>query len=136
MKEKRKSRKMLLTAMIVLAVPLVLTGIISSVVLRLVAIERMSVFSGTMCLIFVLVIVLVVIFYMTRQLLNRIHNLVGNLDQIADGTLSMKENKLAERNDDIGQMMRSVNSMVVSFAQIITSQFHWSKHYFPVGKDK
>ncbi len=121
MKEKRKSRKMLLTAMIVLAVPLVLTGIISSVVLRLVAIERMSVFSGTMCLIFVLVIVLVVIFYMTRQLLNRIHNLVGNLDQIADGTLSMKENKLAERNDDIGQMMRSVNSMVVSFAQIITS---------------
>lgn len=107
--------------MIVLAVPLVLTGIISSVVLRLVAIERMSVFSGTMCLIFVLVIVLVVIFYMTRQLLNRIHNLVGNLDQIADGTLSMKENKLAERNDDIGQMMRSVNSMVVSFAQIITS---------------
>ncbi len=121
MKEKRKSRKMLLTAMIVLAVPLVLTGIISSVVLRLVAIERMSVFSGTMCLIFVLVIVLVVIFYMTRQLLNRIHNLVGNLDQIADGTLSMKENKLAERNDDIGQMMRSVNSMVVSFARIITS---------------
>ncbi len=121
MKEKRKSRKMLLTAMIVLAVPLVLTGIISSVVLRLVAMERMSVFSGTMCLIFVLVIVLVVIFCMTRQLLNRIHNLVGNLDQIADGTLSMKENKLAERNDDIGQMMRSVNSMVVSFAQIITS---------------
>lgn len=121
MKEKRKSRKMLLTAMIVLAVPLVLTGIISSVVLRLVAIERMSVFSGTMCLIFVLVIVLVVIFCMTRQLLNRIHNLVGNLDRIADGTLSMKENKLAERNDDIGQMMRSVNSMVVSFAQIITS---------------
>lgn len=121
MKEKRKSRKMLLTAMIVLAVPLVLTGIISSVVLRLVAMERMSVFSGTMCLIFVLVIVLVVIFCMTRQLLNRIHNLVGNLDRIADGTLSMKENKLAERNDDIGQMMRSVNSMVVSFAQIITS---------------
>lgn len=121
MREKKKNRKMLVTAMFVLAVPLILTAIISYVLLQLVANERMTVLSGTMCIIFALVIVLIVVFCMTKQLLNRIHSLVGNLDQIADGTLSMGENKLAERNDDIGQMMRSINSMVASFAQIITS---------------
>ena len=135
MNEKQKSRKMLWMAMIVLAVPMVLTAVISSVVLRLVANGRMTVFSGTMCLILVLVIVLVIIFCMARQLLNRIHNLVGNLDQIADGTLSMKENKLAERNDDIGQMMRSVNSMVVSFAKIITSVRDATESLVKVSED-
>lgn len=134
-KDKGKRRKMLFTALIVLAVPLLLTGIISSVVLQLVANGRMTVFSGTMCLVLVLVIVLVVAFCMIRQLLNRIHNLVINLDQIADGTLSLKENKLAERNDDIGQMMRSVNNMVISYAQIITSVRDAAKSLVKVSKD-
>lgn len=134
-KDKGKRGKMLFTALIILAVPLLLTGIISSVVLQLVANGRMNVFSGTMCLVLVLVIVLVVAFCMARQLLNRIHNLVSNLDQIADGTLSMKENKLAERNDDIGQMMRSVNNMVVSYAQIITSVRDAAKSLVKVSKD-
>lgn len=134
-KENRKSKKMLLTALFVLAVPLVLTGIISSIVLRLVAGGEMSVFLGTMCLVAVLVIVLIVIFFMARQLLSRIHNLVGNLDQIADGTLSMKENKLSERNDEIGQMMRSVNSMVVSFARIITSVKNATESLVKVSED-
>ncbi len=120
MKKKQKSWKMLLTALIVLAMPLVLTGFISYVVLRLVAGGNMSVFMGTMCLVIVLVIVLTVIFVMTRQLLHRIHSIMGNLELLADGTLSLKESKLSQRNDEIGQVMRSVNRMVVSFAQIIT----------------
>lgn len=120
MKKKQKSWKMLLTALIVLAMPLVLAGFISYVVLRLVAGGNMSVFMGTMCLVIVLVIVLTVIFVMTRQLLRRIHSIMGNLELLADGTLSLKESKLSQRNDEIGQVMRSVNRMVVSFAQIIT----------------
>lgn len=120
MKKKQKSWKMLLTALIVLAMPLVLAGFISYVVLRLVAGGNMSVFMGTMCLVIVLVIVLTVIFVMTRQLLHRIHSIMGNLELLADGTLSLKESKLSQRNDEIGQVMRSVNCMVVSFAQIIT----------------
>lgn len=120
MKKKQKSWKMLLTALIVLAMPLVLAGFISYVVLRLVAGGNMSVFMGTMCLVIVLVIVLTVIFVMTRQLLHRIHSIMGNLELLADGTLSLKESKLSQRNDEIGQVMRSVNRMVVSFAQIIT----------------
>lgn len=135
MREKQKSRRMLLTALIVLAVPLVLAGIISAVVLRLVANGRMSVFAGTLCLVFVLVVVLIVALFMVRQLLSRIHSLVGNLDQIADGTLSMKENRLAERNDEIGQMMRSVNGMVVSFAKIITSVRDATESLIKVSED-
>lgn len=61
--ENRKSRRMLLTALFVLAAPLVLTGIISSIVLRLVARGEMSVFLGTVCLVAVLVVVLIVVFF-------------------------------------------------------------------------
>lgn len=121
MKGKRKSRRMLFLALIVLAVPLALTGIISFVVLQLVAGGKMSVSAGAMCLVFSLMIVLIVVFFMVRQLLRRIQNLLGSLDEIADGTLSMKDDKLSQRNDEIGQVMRSVNGMFVSFAEMVTS---------------
>lgn len=119
MKGKQKYRKRLLAAFAVLAMPLVLTGIISSLVLQLVAGGNMSASAGAICLAVVLVIVLIVIFFMTRQLLNRIHSIMGNLQQLADGTISMKEGWLSQRDDEIGQVMRSVNRMMVSFAQII-----------------
>lgn len=135
MKEKRKSRKRLLIALVVLAVPLVLTGIISSMVLQLVAGGDMSVSAGTTCIIMVLVIVLVVIFFMTRQLVNRIHNIMGSLNQIAEGTLSLKESRLSQRNDEIGQALRSVNSMVVSFAHIITSMSAATESLVKVSED-
>ncbi len=120
MKGERKSWKRLLAAFLLLATPLVLTGIISAVVLQLVAGGNMSASAGTICLAVVLAIVLIVIFFMTRQLLKRIHSIIGNLEQLADGTISMKEGWLSQRDDEIGQVMRSVNRMMASFAQIIT----------------
>lgn len=133
--EKQKSRRRLLVALAMLGVPLLLTGIISAVVLQLVANGSMPVFSGVMCLVVVLVVVLAAIFFMARQLLGRIHYLAGNLGQIADGTLSMREDELSGRDDEIGQMMRSVNGMVVSFAQIITSVRDATESLVKVSED-
>lgn len=124
-----------MVALVMLGVPLLLTGIISAVVLQLVANGSMPVFSGVMCLVVVLVVVLAAIFFMARQLLGRIHYLAGNLGQIADGTLSMREDELSGRDDEIGQMMRSVNGMVVSFAQIITSVRDATESLVKVSED-
>lgn len=135
MKGKQKSRKRLFTAFIVLAVPLALTGIISSVVLQLVEGGNMSVSAGTTCLVMVLVIDLFVIFFMTKQLLNRIHNLMVNLNQIADGTRSLKESRLSQRRDEIGQVMRSVNSMIDSFAQIVAGMGDSTESLVKVSED-
>lgn len=121
MKKKQKTGRMLLTALIVLAVPLALAAAISAVVLQLVANGRMSVSAGTLCMIFVLAVVLIVALFMVRQLLSRLYSLVGDLEQITDKMSSMKDNILAQRKDETGQMMRSVNGMVVSFAKIMTN---------------
>lgn len=121
MEKKQKSGRMLLTALIILAVPLVLAAAISAVVLQLVANGRMSVSAGTLCMIFVFAVVLIVALFMVRQLLSRLYNLVGDLEQITDKMSSMKDNILAQRKDETGQMMRSVNGMVVSFAKIMTN---------------
>lgn len=121
MEKKQKSGRMLLTALIILAVPLVLAAAISAVVLQLVANGRMSVSAGTLCMIFVFAVVLIVALFMVRQLLSRLYNLVGDLEQITDKMSSMKDNILAQRKDETGQMMRSVNGMVVSFAKIMNN---------------
>ena len=135
MKGKQNSRKRLFFAFIVLAVPLTLTGIISSVALQLVEGGNMSVSAGTTCLVMVLMIDLFVIFFMTKQLLNRIHNLMANLNQIADGTRSLKESRLSQRRDEIGQVMRSVNSMIDSFAQIVAGMGDSTESLVKVSED-
>lgn len=121
MNEKKKSAKLLLSLLGVMAVPLVVIGIVSFFILGLVAENKMSVFNGTIILIGGLAIVLAVIVFLAKRMADRLHSLVGNLDQIADGTLTMEGSKLAERRDELGEMVRSMNHMVVSFAQIITS---------------
>lgn len=121
MNEKKKSAKLLLSLLGVMAAPLVVIGIVSFFILGLVAENKMSVFNGTIILIGGLAIVLAVIVFLAKRMADRLHSLVGNLDQIADGTLTMEGSKLAERRDELGEMVRSMNHMVVSFAQIITS---------------
>lgn len=135
MKKKQKTGRMLLTALIVLAVPLALTAAISAVVLQLVANGRMSVFAGTLCLIFVLAVVLIVALFMVRQLLSRLYNLVGDLEQITDKMFSMKDNILAQRKDETGQMMRSVNGMVVSFGKIMTNVKNAAQSLLKISQD-
>lgn len=135
MRGKQTYRKRLLAAFIVLAVPLMLAGIISAVVLRLVAGGNMSVSVGTTCLATALVIVLVVIFFMIKQLLNRIHSLRANLNQVADNTLSLKEGRLSQRKDEIGQVMRSVNRMIDSFAQIVAGMGDSTESLVKVSED-
>lgn len=121
MQEKEKSRRLLTSLICMLAIPIVLTGILAFVVLKLVSANRITVFTGTISLTVIVLVIFVAALAAVKRLFDGLHKVMGNLGQIADGTLTMEENKLAERKDELGEMVRSMNTMVVSFAQIITS---------------
>lgn len=121
MQKTEKSRKLLGAALGVAAVFILIIGGSAIGILQLVSKGKMSVFHGMMALIAVDIAVLVIVLAAGKRLYDRIHSIVGNLGKIADGSLTLEDNKLAERGDELGEMVRSMNTLVVSFARLITS---------------
>ena len=121
MQKTEKSRKLLGAALGVAVMLILIIGGSSVGILQLVSNGKMSVFDGMVALVVVDIIILAIVLAAGKRLFDRIHIIVGNLGRIADGSLTLEDNRLAERRDELGEMVRSMNSLVVSFAQLITS---------------
>lgn len=115
-----KSRKIIVTLIGILAFPIGLAGFLTVMIMHQVKKESMSVFGGTMWIIIIMAAIFLILLIAVKTLFDKIHKIIGSLGQIADGTIAIEENKLSQRKDELGEMMRSVNGMVVSFAQVIT----------------
>lgn len=121
MQKTEKSKKLLLLFTCVIAVFVVVIGGLSVAILQLVSKGTMSVLQGMTSLVIIDLIILAGLVVVAKKFFNMIHSIIGNLGKIADGTLTLEENKLAEREDELGEMVRSMNALVVSFAQVIGS---------------
>lgn len=119
--KQEKSQKLLFTLTGIVACPIIIAAIIAVVFMHLVKDGTISVLVGTVGMIIIMVALFAILFIGVKSFLNRFNKIMSNLGQIADGTLTMEENKLAERQDEWGDMMRSMNELVVSFAKITTA---------------
>lgn len=119
--KQEKSQKLLFTLTGIVACPIIIAAIIAVVFMHLVKDGTVSVLVGTVGMIIIMVALFAVLFIGVKSFFNRFNKIMSNLGQIADGTLTMEENKLAERQDEWGDMMRSMNELVVSFAKITTA---------------
>lgn len=117
----RRSRKLWLVLTCVIAVFIVIIGSLSVTILQFVSAGQMSVFQGMTSLVVIDLVILAGVIIVIKQFFDKVHSIINNLGKIADGTLTMDDNKLAEREDELGEMVRSMNALVVSFAQVISS---------------
>lgn len=73
---------------------------------------------GTLCVI--AVAVMAVIAFLMRSIGKVLHNTVDHLEEVADGSLNvMVQNKVLERNDELGEVSRSLQKLVLSFKEIV-----------------
>ena len=73
---------------------------------------------GTLCVI--AVAVMAVIAFLMRSIGKVLHNTVDHLEEVADGSLNvMVQNKVLERNDELGEVSRSLQKLVSSFKEIV-----------------
>lgn len=121
MQKTEKSKKLWAILTCILAIFILIIGGVSVIVLQLVSKGNMTVLHGMISLIVMDLLILAGLVIAIKLVFNMIHSIIGNLGKIADGSLIMDDNKLAERSDELGEMVRSMNSLVVSFAQVITS---------------
>lgn len=119
--KQEKSQKLLFTLTGIVACPIIIAAIIAVVFMHLVKDGTVSVLVGTVGITIIMVALFAILFIGVKSFFNRFNKIISNLGQIADGTLTMEENKLAERQDEWGDMMRSMNELVVSFAKITTA---------------
>ena len=73
---------------------------------------------GTLCVI--AVATMAVIAFLMRSIGKVLHNTVDHLEEVADGSLNvMVQNKILERNDELGEVSRSLQKLVSSFKEIV-----------------
>lgn len=133
--KQEKSQKLLFTLTGIVACPIIVAAVITVIFMRLVKNGTISVMAGTVGIIGIMVVLFAVLFMGVRAFVNRFHKIMNNLGQIADGTLTIEKNKLAERQDEWGDMMRSVNDLVVDFSKIVKSIWKAAATLKEVSKD-
>lgn len=119
MKQTGKSSKTFIMLLVTLSVPILLIGIAAIVIFGLVAKGGMSVATATMILVIIMVAVVALIGFGARSILARFAKVAGSVDKIADGSLDLEDNKVMERDDELGRMMRSLSEMVRSLAKVV-----------------
>ncbi|MFT3983569.1 MAG: methyl-accepting chemotaxis protein, partial [Lachnospiraceae bacterium] len=116
MKDKNKAGFRLL---LMIAMPMLVFGLVLVFILLRVAEKGMSAGTALLILLVLLAVLGGVVFALIEKVLKNLGRLVKNFDKIADGTVTLDDNKLTARSDEIGQMMRNVNEMMKSFAKVV-----------------
>lgn len=119
--KKKKSRRLMFGTVGILILPVLLMGILAAVIMYLVQSGILGASAGSIILFAVLAVSLILFFILVKVVSDRLRKILGSVEQIADGTLDMEETKLTEKGGELGNAMRSVNDLVRSFAQIVTS---------------
>lgn len=119
--KKKKSRRLMFGTVGILMLPVLLMGILAVVIMYLVQSGILGASAGSIILFAVLAVSLILFFILVKVVSDRLRKILGSVEQIADGTLDMEETKLTEKGGELGNAMRSVNDLVRSFAQIVTS---------------
>lgn len=120
--EKKESRaRALISLLLVGALPVILMGVAAIIIARMAANGSVSAGMATILLIVADGIVVATLVIGARSLMSKLGKVAGDIGAIADGSIDLQTgNKLAERDDGIGKIMRSVNEMIRSFAKIVT----------------
>ena len=115
-------KKMLLMALnLILAIPVLVVGIGSALILQFVGHGN---FLGFVLILVLAVVVLAGNVLFAKKIADEIQKFFINMTEIADGTISIENHELAghaKSNEKINEMLHSINDMVVSYAKIITS---------------
>ncbi|MGB4659062.1 MAG: methyl-accepting chemotaxis protein [Mobilitalea sp.] len=119
--DSEKGRKFIVKIIFGMFIPVLSVGALGAIMLKYVSLGKMSFASSIVLLSIAIIIVSVISIIVVKFSLDKILGLVKNLDKIVDGTITVDmNNKIMARQDEIGEMMRSLVSMVVDFAKAAT----------------
>lgn len=120
MEGKEKGGKILLGLILLLAVPVLITGIVGVILIQAAA-GGMAGTTAMVIMLILLAVIVVALLISAKIIAGRLRLIIGSVGAIADGTIDLQQNnKLTERKDTFGKMMRAVNEMVKKFAQVVT----------------
>ena len=136
MDKQSQGLKLLIKVLCVLGVPVLVMGIVTFTLLHFVSTGSISVGAAYIWIFFVTVIVILSSFIGIKRFIDKIITIMKNMDKIADGSFSIEtDQKLTERKDEIGDFMRSVNTVIRQFAEMVVNITKTAKQLDSVSTD-
>ncbi len=120
MESKEQGKTVLLKLAGICALPFVVLLVFNMIVMQLV---QKGIVSSLVGNIIVLVIVLILIggvMAAIKAAAGKLRFMVKHIDALGEGGSDVEHNALLQRQDALGEMARSINEMIVSFAQVIS----------------
>ncbi len=128
--------KLLFKILGAIGTPMLLLGAIMLILLNLVAAGKISVGITYLWIVIVTIGAIVASALFMKHFIDKITKIMKNIDKVADGTLEIEEdNKLAERKDEIGKFMRSINDIIRNVAKMVVNITNSSKKLDEISKD-
>lgn len=116
-KKKKKLRNKLFAGM---GIGFILTMLWIIFMLKLLETGKVSTTVASVSIIGILLATLVFIFMMVRFVLGKIMSIFGGMQDMTDETMDLGMQKLTERNDEIGEMARSVQETFSSIGKVVS----------------
>lgn len=119
MVENEKKKELLKKMSLFIGLPVIAIGVLTIVLFSMLSKGKISVGFATVLTIIFIIVALAIIASVIVNLTGKISKVMGSLESIADGSLELEDNAVEYKNDQISQMVSSVNDMIKQFAQIV-----------------
>lgn len=115
-------KKVAMGTVLICILPAIAVGIASIILLNLVQDQIVSVTVATVIIVIAALALGGFTVYFIKGLIEKIHFVMQKFGHLTDETVvDFSENKMLQRKDELGEIVRSVNKTVVSFAHIVNS---------------
>lgn len=115
-------KKVAMGTVLICILPAIAVGIASIILLNLVQDQIVSVTVATVIIVIAALALGGFTVYFIKGLIEKIHFVMQKFGHLTDETVvDFSENKMLQRKDELGEIVRSVNKTIVSFAHIVNS---------------
>lgn len=115
-------KKVAMGTVLICILPAIAVGIASIILLNLVQNQIVSVTVATVIIVIAALALGGFTVYFIKGLIEKIHFVMQKFGHLTDETVvDFSENKMLQRKDELGEIVRSVNKTIVSFAHIVNS---------------
>ncbi len=120
METKEQGKTVLLKLAGICALPFVVLLVFNMIVMQLVQKGIVSSLVGNIIVIVIVLILTGGVMAAIKAAAGKLRFMVKHIDALGEGGSDVEHNALLQRQDALGEMARSINEMIVSFAQVIS----------------
>ena len=118
--DENKKKKLLIKFCGIVSFPVIIAAVVEMILLFMVSKGRISVFISTIIIIAVVLAGLAFVAEMFGKIIKSLVDVLKNLSDIAEGNYNYERSEILRKNEDFGEILNQLETVIVQFAKIVS----------------